>query len=132
MEASILVVDDESQITEMISKRLKRMGYEKVDIASNGLEAYNCCVEKLRTGRPYDVIISDWNMPKLTGRDFLEKIRGNYILKNTPFLMVTAFDEVDHVKDAIALKVNEYLVKPFQPEEFDRKVGSLLQKSKSK
>jgi two-component system chemotaxis response regulator CheY len=125
----LLVVDDEADITNMLLRRLKKLGFENVDSAANGQEAYNKCVERLNNGTRYNAIISDWNMPKVTGVELLKKIRENAILKDTPFMMLTAVDEMNLIKEAIALKVSQYLVKPFKTDEFDRKVGYMLRKA---
>lgn len=125
----LLVVDDEPDIVSMLVRRLKRLGYEQIDTAANGQEAYNICIEKLNRGVKFDTIISDWNMPKLSGIELLTKIRENVHLKDTPFMMLTAVDDVQFIKNAAQKKVSQYLVKPFKPDEFDRKVSYLLRKA---
>ncbi|MDB5037754.1 MAG: hypothetical protein JWQ35_1282 [Bacteriovoracaceae bacterium] len=123
-----LVADDEPELLELIAGRLHKLGFENVDCAKNGQQAYNMCIEKTNKKPFYDAIISDWKMPKLTGIELLEKVRNHTILKDTFFLMITAFDEVASVKEAIDLKVSQYLVKPFRIQEFDRKISYLTKR----
>lgn len=128
----VLVAEDEEEILQIILKRLDKLGFSDVVSVSNGMEAYNTCISKMNQHENFDVIISDWKMPRLSGLEFLTKIRGNIHLKDTPFMMITGMDERDNVKEAAEHKVSEYLVKPFKLEDFDRKIEGLLRSSKKR
>lgn len=123
-----LVVDDDPQLIARFVNRLKKMGFINIETAQNGEIAYDKCVTKLLGGPSYDIVISDWRMPRMTGIELLEKVRANSKLKNIIFMMVTAVDEVPLVKQALASDVNQYLIKPFKGEEFDQKIKSLIER----
>lgn len=123
-----LVVDDDPQITKRLSNRLNRLGFSNVDTAQNGEVAYDKCVTELLRGPGYDIVISDWRMPRMTGIELLEKVRANPKLTDVIFMMVTAVDEVPLVKQALASDVTQYLIKPFKGNDFDQKIASLVQR----
>lgn len=121
-----LIVEDEPEIISLIERRLRRMGHELIETASNGQEAYNVCVKSMNKGKKIDAIISDWNMPKMTGLQLLEKLRENVFYQDVPFMMLTALDQQHYVEKAIDSGVSQYLMKPFRQEELEEKVGKLL------
>jgi len=104
----ILIVDDFSTMRRIVRNILKQLGYENVDEAENGAEAY----DKVKEGN-YDFVITDWNMPIMDGLGFLKKVRGDDKVKSLPVLMVTAEAEKENVVAAIQAGVNNYIVKPF-------------------
>ncbi|MFP3928178.1 MAG: response regulator [Desulfobacteraceae bacterium] len=104
----ILVVDDQSTMRALIKGMLARMGFDEVEEAEDGDVALN----RLKQEK-YDLVISDVHMPRMNGLDFLKQVRGTAGIKETPFLMVTTESSKDAVLQAIKLKVNGYVVKPF-------------------
>lgn len=104
----ILLVDDFETIRKTIRKELVLAGAAVVGEASNGEEA----LKLLRESR-YDAVLSDWNMPKMSGLDLLIAIRSDSKLHNTPIMLVTAETSRDMVEQAVTHKVNDFLVKPF-------------------
>lgn len=118
----ILVVDDFSTMRRIIKNLLKQLGYENVDEAEDGAEAYS----KIKNGG-YGFIISDWNMPNMDGLELLSKIRGDSELKNLPLLMVTAEAEKEKVISAIQAGVNNYIVKPFTAEILKEKMDKVFE-----
>lgn len=104
----ILVVDDFSTMRRIVKNILKQLGYENVDEAENGADAF----EKVKAGG-YQFVITDWNMPVMDGLGFLKKVRADANLKSLPVLMVTAEAEKEKVVSAIQAGVNNYIVKPF-------------------
>lgn len=122
----ILVVEDEDGVAYAIIRRLKKLGYELVDYAKNGREGYNMCVKSIKEGPRYSAVISDWKMPDWTGKDLLEKLRKNVYFENVPFMMVTAVDDRQQIKSLGTYRVNQYLLKPFTSQEFDKLVKRLL------
>ena len=105
---NFLVVDDLALMRSVIVNHLLAMGCEKVQIASDGVDALNV----LRSSK-IDVVLADWNMPVMSGLDLLRAVRANSKLAHLPFLMITAEVEHQHIKDAIAAGVSALLVKPF-------------------
>lgn len=122
----LLIVDDEPELIEIITRLLNKMGFEHIDSARDGLEAYRKCISTISQRHRYDIIITDWKMPKSTGIEFLERIRNNEFFKQTPVMIISAIDERLKIEQALDLKVSEYIVKPFSSENFQRKIEALL------
>jgi len=122
----VLVVDDEKETVDLLCNRLKTQGFENVDTAEDGLDAYNRCVTMLRGNKPYDLVVADLKMRKLNGLEFLEKIRKNDFLSDTPFLLISGTFDPENLARAMKLKVKHFLVKPFRPEDFDKKFEECL------
>ena len=107
----ILVVDDSATIRATIRNELAQMGYLNVREAMDGVDA----IEKLTTAEqkiPFALVISDWNMPNMTGVELLEKVRENFSLAKLPFILLTSENEVNQVATAISLNVSGYIIKP--------------------
>jgi len=85
MSMPILVVDDYKTMVRIIKNLLKQIGFENVDEASDGTEAF-----EMMKKRKYGLVISDWNMEPMTGYELLQKVRADETVKTTPFIMVTA------------------------------------------
>ena len=107
-DTKILIVDDFSTMRRIIRNILKQLGFENVDEAENGVEAYD-----MLNGGDFEFVITDWNMPVMNGLELLKKIRTDPAVKDIPVLMVTAEAEKEKVVAAIQAGVNNYVVKPF-------------------
>ncbi|MBC8550887.1 MAG: chemotaxis response regulator CheY [Nitrospira sp.] len=123
LKIKILVVDDFSTMRRIVKNLLKQLGYESIDEAEDGEQAYI----KLQNGN-YGFVISDWNMPNLDGLSLLKKIRSDPAMKDLPVLMVTAEAEKDKVITAIQAGVNNYVVKPFTGEVLKEKIDKIFDK----
>jgi len=119
----MLVVDDFSTMRRIVKNILKQLGYENIDEAEDGVQAYS----KLKDGS-FGFVISDWNMPNMDGLELLRKVRSDPELKDMPFLMVTAEAEKDKVIEAIKAGVNNYIVKPFTAEVLKEKMDKIFEK----
>jgi two-component system chemotaxis response regulator CheY len=117
----ILLVDDFSTMRRIIKNLLKDIGYTNVDEAEDGALA----LDKLK-GEKFDFVISDWNMPNMTGIDLLRAVRAEASLKATPFLMVTAEAKPENVTEALEAGVNNYIVKPFTSDVLKEKIDKIL------
>jgi len=93
---SILVVDDFATMRKVIRNLLKQVGYENIVEAENGEAALS-----VLKSRKVDLIISDWNMPTMSGYELLKAVRADDELQKTPFLMVTAEALKDNVVQAV-------------------------------
>ena len=109
----VLVVDDEEEIRSILIDHFKSAGYRVVDSAVDGQEALEKTQRAVKDGDRYDIIVSDWRMPRLTGMQFLEKMRKNPFYEKTPFVMLTSMDEGEQVRQAIDAGVTDYIMKPF-------------------
>ncbi|WP_420887918.1 response regulator [Candidatus Phycosocius spiralis] len=121
MNAPVLVVDDYQTMVRIIRNLLKQLGFENVDEAADGREA----LEKMKA-KKYGLVISDWNMEPMTGYELLREVRGDELLKPTPFIMVTAESKTENVIAAKKAGVNNYIVKPFNAQTLKAKIASVL------
>lgn len=121
----ILCVDDEPEILEIMVDSLKAQGYGAVDTALNGLEAYNKAIASLKGQHRYDLIISDWKMPRMTGIELLEKLRSNHFFHDIPFMMLTALDDRERIEQAARARVSDYCIKPFERESLPKRVDRI-------
>ncbi len=103
-----LVVDDFEPMRKVTSGQLRAMGANTVITANNGSEALH-----ILQNRRVDVVLSDWNMPVMTGLDLLKAVRADARLARLPFIMITAEVARERVEEAIACGVSELLVKPY-------------------
>ena len=117
----ILVVDDMSTMRRIVMNIMKQRGFAYVQEAENGEGA----LEKLRA-EAFGFIISDWNMPVMTGIELLRAVRADDKLKAIPFLMVTAEAQKDNLLEAIQAGVSNYIVKPFTAEVLQEKMNKIF------
>lgn len=122
----VLVVDDMLTMRKVVSKILKEIGFTKIDEADDGIPAWKKIEEAHDAGIPYQFIVSDWNMPGMAGIDLLRKVRAHSDLGKTPFLMVTAETEQDHVITAVKEGVSNYIVKPFNVNTLNEKIEKIF------
>ncbi|MBF0528246.1 MAG: response regulator [Deltaproteobacteria bacterium] len=121
----ILIVDDFGMMRKIVKKTLTGLGYSYIAEAPNG----ELALEKLRSEH-FDLIISDWNMPVMTGVAFLQAVRGNPKLSDIPFIMLTAEATLDQITEAIKSGVTQYIIKPFTPEILKAKIDLALKPHK--
>jgi two-component system, chemotaxis family, chemotaxis protein CheY len=105
----VLVVDDQLTIRSLVRSGLKELGITDVHEAIDGEEGLKALVG----GRPFQLIISDFNMPKLDGLSLLRAVRAHEPTRSTAFIMLTGRADRDLVQRAVQFGVNNYLVKPF-------------------
>lgn len=123
LNMKILVVDDFSTMRKIVKNVLKQLGYNNIEEAEDGAQAYL----KLKSNKLH-FVVSDWNMPNMDGLDMLKKIRSDPELKELPVLMVTAEAEKDKVIAAIKAGVNNYIVKPFTAETLKQKMEQIFER----
>ena len=117
-----LVVDDFSTMRRIVRNLLKELGFSNVDEAEDGVAA----LSKLR-GAQFDFVVSDWNMPNMTGIDLLKEIRADANLKHLPVLMVTAEAKKENIIFAAQAGANGYIVKPFTAATLEEKLNKIFQ-----
>lgn len=124
MTIRFLVVDDATFIRDMVKKQLRdRIPGSQVYDASDG----NRAIAQLKKQR-VDVILSDWEMPGMSGEEFLRWVRAEESFKDTPFIMVTSRGDKDHVVQAIKAGVSDFITKPFTSDELLKKTTKQLVK----
>jgi len=117
----ILVVDDFSTMRRIVRNLLKELGFSNVQEAEDGVEA----LKKLRA-ESFDFVVSDWNMPNMTGIDLLREIRKDDALKHLPVLMVTAEAKRENIVEAAQAGASGYVVKPFTATTLDEKLQKIF------
>jgi two-component system chemotaxis response regulator CheY len=117
----IMVVDDMSTMRRIVKNLLKQLGFANVDEAENGQEA----LIKLRADK-FGFVVSDWNMPVMSGIELLRAIRADEALKAIPVLMVTAEAQKENIIEAVQAGVSNYVVKPFTAEALQEKIGKIF------
>ena len=117
----ILVVDDMATMRRIIKGLLEQLGFKNIDEAEDGKVA----LQKLKSQK-YDFVITDWNMPNMTGLELVQEIRKDPQLKSLPVLMVTAEAKKENVLLAIKAAVNNYIVKPFTAKVLKEKIEKIF------
>ena len=118
----ILVVDDFQTMRRIVKGVLKELGFTNIVEADNGRNALEVLkVEKV------DFIVSDWNMPEMTGIELLKAVRASAEWKDLPFLMVTAEGKSEQVLEAVKNRVNNYVIKPFTPATLEEKIKKIFE-----
>jgi len=117
----ILIVDDFATMRKVIRNLLKQGGFENVVEAEDGAAAL-----KILKSQQVDFIISDWNMPNMSGLELLKAVRADDEIKALPFLMVTAEALKDNVVAAVKAGVSNYIVKPFTAEVLTEKIEKIV------
>jgi two-component system, chemotaxis family, chemotaxis protein CheY len=119
----VLVVDDFSTMRRIIKNILRQLGFNNIVEADDGTTAW----EVLNKDR-IEFVVSDWNMPKMTGIELLRKIRSSEEFADMPFLMVTAEAQQENIIEAVQAKVSNYIVKPFTAETLGQKIDKIFEK----
>jgi two-component system chemotaxis response regulator CheY len=122
-DMNILVVDDFSTMRRIVKNLLKELGFSKFDEADDGSRAW----PMIQSGK-YDFIVSDWNMPEMTGIDLLRKVRADEELKDTPFLLITAEAKRSQILEAAQAGVDGYIVKPFTAATLNEKIHKIFER----
>lgn len=117
----VLVVDDFSTMRRIVKNILRQLGFVNITEADDGTVAW-----EILNKEKIDFIVSDWNMPQMTGIELLRKVRASDHLKDTPFLMVTAESLQENILEAVQAKVSQYIVKPFTAETLKQKIDKIF------
>jgi two-component system chemotaxis response regulator CheY len=122
-DKKILVVDDSNVMRQIIKNNLKQLGFSPDNIteAEDGAAGL-----KSLGANMVDLVISDWNMPKMTGIEFLKAVRADDGLKAVPFMMVTSETEKEKIMEAVQAGVNQYIVKPFNANQLEEKIKAIF------
>ena len=121
----VLTVDDERMITKIVCDVLMSLGFHDITTATDGYKAI-----ALLSKNKYDFIITDWQMPDMSGIDLVNFIRRapESIAPTTPIIMLTGNTEAHHVITALEAGVNGYLIKPFSAEQLVRRIRAIIEK----
>lgn len=117
----VLVVDDFSTMRRIIKNILRQLGFNNIVEADDGTTAWD-----ILNRDKIDFIVSDWNMPQMTGIELLHKVRTSDEFGDLPFLMVTAEAQQENIIEAVQAKVSNYIVKPFTAETLKQKIDKIF------
>jgi len=121
-DIKFLVVDDFSTMRRIVRNLLKELGFSNIDEAEDGQVA----LHKLKN-QPFDFIVSDWNMPNMTGIELLKAVRADAQIKHLPFMMITAEAKRENIIEAAMAGASGYIVKPFTAATLEEKMNKIFQ-----
>ncbi|MBL8481292.1 MAG: chemotaxis response regulator CheY [Rhodocyclaceae bacterium] len=122
-----LVVDDFSTMRRIVRNLLKELGFANVEEAEDGVVA----LQKLQGGG-IEFVVTDWNMPNMTGLELLQAIRANAQYKHLPVLMITAEAKKENIIAAAQAGASGYIVKPFTAATLSEKLTKIFEKMEKK
>jgi two-component system chemotaxis response regulator CheY len=122
-DMKILIVDDFSTMRRIIKNLLRDLGFNNTAEADDGATA----LPILQSGS-FDFLVTDWNMPGMTGIDLLKAVRADAKLGKLPVLMVTAEQKRDQIIEAAQAGVNGYIVKPFTAITLKEKIDKIFER----
>ena len=124
-DTKILAVDDMLMMRKFVKKSLVENGYENVTIADDGDTAWPEIEKSIAEKAPFQLIVCDWNMPRMTGLALLKKVRETEGIKGVPFILLTAESEKEQIAEAVKSKVSDYILKPFTVESLMGRINKL-------
>ncbi len=122
-EAKLLIVDDNPENRDLLMRRLRRLGYENMAAATDGIEALEAMAAET-----FDVVLLDVMMPRMNGVDVLKRMSEERRLERTAVIMISAATELETVVQCIELGAEDYLPKPFNPVLLRARLGSVIDK----
>jgi len=120
-DRQVLIVDDYNTMRRILRNLLGQIGFANVEEAEDGAGG----LKKMREHN-IGLVISDWNMAPMSGLEFLKEVRSDALLKETPFIMITAESKTEKVVAAKEAGVSNYIVKPFNADTLKKKIEAVL------
>lgn len=127
---SVLVVDDDADIRELVIWKLRQAGYTTL-AAGDGEAGLVAATNGDESGRIPDLILLDWMMPKMAGIEMCKALRANPATSGVPVILLTAKAQDSEVERGFAAGVDDYIVKPFSPREMLNRVQAVLNRSQA-
>lgn len=124
---NLLVVDDHFLLRQMVSTALQDAGVAKPDFSTDGVDALEKVNAAHAAGKPYDILLLDWSMPKMNGYDLLRTLRGDRRFDKTAIVMLTAESEDKNIIKALEAGATAFITKPFQPDALIKKLHDVAQ-----
>ena len=121
LQMRILVVDDFATMRRIITNVLRQLGFENIIEAEDGARAL-----QIMEAEKIDFVVTDWNMPEMSGLDLLKAIRAKQDKDAMPVLMVTAEALQENIVAAARAGVNNYIVKPFDAKTLAEKINKVF------
>lgn len=130
LDTKILFCDDMRVIREAVKRTFRDLRYKNLSDFDDAKDAWEAVKVADAAQQPFQLIISDWNMPLMKGIDFLKNVRSLPSMKDTPFLLLTAENEISQIVEAKAAGVSDYILKPFTVSKFQEKLMTTYLKMK--
>ena len=124
----VLVIDDMASIRDLVKNQLRLLNFTEIMEAEDGEQAWGILENQYAQANPIELVISDWNMPKMKGLELLKKVRSNSTFVKLPFILLTSEAEREQVTEAVMAGVSQYIVKPFSGKVFEEKMKTAYQK----
>ena len=123
MVATVLIVEDEPEIREMLKFSLTRAGFEVKEARTSEM-----AMQHLDSNLP-DILVVDWMLPGMTGVELAKRLRRDALTENLPLLMLTARNEESDILRSFESGIDDYMSKPFSPKELIARIKALLRRS---
>jgi len=111
---------------KIVKSMMLKLGCSDITEADDGIPAWELIINAQAMGKPFGLVLSDWNMPGMNGLDLLKKVRADEKVKKTPFLMITAEGEQGNVLIAVKAGVSNFVVKPFSQQVLEEKIKKIF------
>ena len=122
-----LIVDDMPAMRSIVRNMLEELGFARIEDAEDGETAWQLIRQSVADPeQAFGFVISDWNMPGMSGVDLLRAVRAFPHTRELPFLMVTAEGDQSHVNEALRAGVTDYVVKPFNSTQLREKIDQAM------
>jgi two-component system chemotaxis response regulator CheY len=128
----ILIIDPNSGIRQATRKMLTEVGFKNVVEVGDEVQAWKVINESIEIDKPVEFIISEYELSKGSGIDFLQTIRSHKVMASTPFLMITGQAEQQVIVQSIKAGANNFLVKPFSSVMLQEKIAAIFKQGNSK
>ena len=123
----ILIVDDMPAMRVILKDMLQQLGFKRIAEAEDGELAWQLIQQAAsHPQKAFGLVISDWNMPGLSGVELLRSVRSTTATRELPFFMVTGVGDQTHLAEAVNAGVTDYVVKPFNLQQLGEKIGNLF------
>lgn len=132
LQTTVLIVDDSPVSCETTQNYLNEIGYKNTLLAGDGDEALSLIHQLIASDKAVDLVICDWNMPKMTGIDLLRAIRAIPKLATLPFILLTSMNQIQDVTSAVIAGVDTFIVKPVEKETLEKKLQEVYDKRMKK
>lgn len=121
-QVRVLVAEDMEEMRGILVRLLQAMGFASIRAVRNGEEAWLM----LQIEDAFDLVLCDWNMPRLSGRELLDRVRADARLARLPFVMITGENSFRQVRSAIDGGVTDFILKPFSAAQLELRINHVL------
>jgi two-component system chemotaxis response regulator CheY len=128
-ESKILIADGTKKMRKLLVASLHKEEIRNIVEAETGAAAWNALEAAIEKDEPFDIVLSEWNLPELAGIDLLKKLRVHPAIAPTAFVFITAEAESEKVRAALEAQVNGFIVKPFSHTQLMDKLKQLEARS---